>query len=167
MDSSASKAAVLEAWTAFASRDIGRIAAVFTPDAEWIAPQGNATAVALRHTDHMVGANQIARFIAVEMHQLFRNIDIQFRGVHADGHTVIVEERMQATLPNGSTYDVAYCFVFELEGWQIKQVREYMDTLKGWRTVFGATVSGSTVSGSTVLGSTVLGSAASGSQVPL
>ncbi len=138
MESSASKAAVLEAWTAFASRNIEQIAAVFTPDAEWIAPQGNATAVALHHTDHMVGADEIARFIAVEMHQLFRNIDIQFRGVCAEGGTVIIEERMQATLPNGGAYDVSYCFVFELEGRLIKRVREYMDTLKGWRMVFGS-----------------------------
>ncbi|BAR61599.1 hypothetical protein ACVIWV_003499 [Bradyrhizobium diazoefficiens] len=29
------------------------IAALFTDDAEWIAPKGNATAVALDHTDHM------------------------------------------------------------------------------------------------------------------
>ncbi|WP_315835590.1 nuclear transport factor 2 family protein [Bradyrhizobium prioriisuperbiae] len=138
MESSASKAAVMETWTAFASRNIEQIAAVFTPNAEWIAPKGNATAVALHHTDHMVGADQIARFIAVEMHKLFGSVDIQFRGVHADGSTVIVEERMQATLSNGNAYDVAYCFVFELEGRLIKRVREYMDTLQGWRMVFGS-----------------------------
>lgn len=138
MTSSTSKEIVLNAWSAFASRDIRQIAAVFTPDAEWIAPKGNATAVALHHTDHMIGAEQIAGFIAVEMHKLFQNVDVQFRGVHAAGDTVIVEERMRATLPNGGAYDLDYCFVFELDGGLIRQVREYMDTRKGWDMVFGA-----------------------------
>jgi ketosteroid isomerase-like protein len=52
---------VLNAWKTFSSRDADRIAALFTDDAEWIAPKGNATAVALGHTDHMIGAQAIAR----------------------------------------------------------------------------------------------------------
>ncbi|MEY9109666.1 ketosteroid isomerase-like protein [Bradyrhizobium yuanmingense] len=84
---------VLNAWKTFSSRDPERIAALFTDDAEWIAPKANATAVALDHTDHMVGAHQIARFIAKEMHRLFSSIDITFRGVYVDGDVVIVEER--------------------------------------------------------------------------
>ena len=92
---------VLNAWKTFSSRDTNRIAALFTDDAEWIAPKGNATAVALDHTDHMVGAKEIARFIAQEMHRMFSEIDIAFRGVYADGNTVIVEERRRATLAGG------------------------------------------------------------------
>ena len=92
---------VLNAWKTFSSRDADRIAALFTEDAEWIAPKGNATAVALDHTDHMVGPQQIARFISQEMHRMFSEIDIAFRGVYADGDTVIVEERMRATLSDG------------------------------------------------------------------
>ncbi|OKO84668.1 nuclear transport factor 2 family protein [Bradyrhizobium sp. AS23.2] len=128
---------VLNAWKTFSSRDADRIAAVFTDDAEWIAPKGNATAVALDHTDHMVGARQIARFIAQEMHRLFADIDIAFRGVYADGDVVIVEERMRATLPDGKPYENDYCFVFTVAGMRIREVREYMDTRGGWRMVFG------------------------------
>ena len=131
------KDVVLNAWKTFSSRDAGRIAALFTDDAEWIAPKGNATAVALDHTDHMVGAQQIARFIAQEMHRLFSEVDIAFRGVHADGYVVIVEERMRATLPGGKPYENEYCFVFTVAGERIREVREYMDTRKGWRMVFG------------------------------
>ncbi|PWE79004.1 ketosteroid isomerase [Bradyrhizobium sp. SUTN9-2] len=127
---------VLNAWKTFSSRDPERIAALFTDDAEWIAPKANATAVALDHTDHMVGAHQIARFIAQEMHRLFSDIDIVFRGVYVDGDVVIVEERMRATLPGGKPYENEYCFVFEVVGDRISQVREYMDTRKGWRMVF-------------------------------
>ena len=128
---------VLNAWKTFSSRDADRIAALFTDDAEWIAPKGNATAVALDHTDHMVGAKQIARFIAQEMHRMFSDVDIAFRGVYADGDTVIVEERMRATLADGKAYENDYCFVFTVAGDRIREVREYMDTRKGWRMVFG------------------------------
>ncbi|MEY9121517.1 nuclear transport factor 2 family protein [Bradyrhizobium yuanmingense] len=127
---------VLNAWMTFSSRDPERIAALFTEDAEWIAPKGNATAIALDHTDHMKGPHQIARFIAQEMHRLFSDIDLAFRGVYVDGDVVIVEERMRATLPGGKPYENEYCFVFEVVGDRIRQVREYMDTRKGWRMVF-------------------------------
>jgi ketosteroid isomerase-like protein len=137
MSSPTAKEVVVTAWKTFKTRDPGLIAALFTPDAEWIAPAGNATAVALEHTDHMIGPDQIARFIACEMHRLFSNIDISFRGIYADGDTVIVEERMHATLPEGRPYDNDYCFVFVVSGDRIKQVREYMDTRKGWQTIFG------------------------------
>lgn len=137
MSSVASKEVVIEAWKTFKSHDEERIAAVFTPDAEWIAPRGNATAVALDHTHHMVGAAAIARFIAVEMHKLFADVAIEFTALHADGDAVIVEERMRATLPDGRNYDNAYCFVFIVRDGLIRQVREYMDTMKGWQMVFG------------------------------
>lgn len=134
------KDVVLNAWKTFSSRDTARIAALFTEDAEWIAPKGNATAIALGHTDHMVGAKQIARFIAQEMHKMFSGIEIAFRGVYADGDTVIVEERMRATLAGGKPYENDYCFVFKVAGDRIREVREYMDTRKGWHMVFGEAV---------------------------
>ena len=84
----------------------------------------------------MFGPGQIARFIASEMHYLFSNIDISFRGIYADGDTVIVEERMRATLPGNKPYDNDYCFIFVVSGDRIKQVREYMDTRRGWQMVF-------------------------------
>lgn len=131
------KEVVMAAWKTFRTRDAALIAALFSPDAEWIAPAGNATAAALDHVHHMIGADQIARFIATEMHRLFSNIDISFRGVHADGDTVIVEERMRATLPGGNQYENDYCFIFVVSGDRIKQVREYMDTRRGWQMIFG------------------------------
>ncbi|MGY3444041.1 MULTISPECIES: nuclear transport factor 2 family protein [unclassified Bradyrhizobium] len=140
MTSPTAKDIVLNAWQTFRTRDPGQIAALFAPDAEWIAPGRNATAVALDHTDHMVGADAIARFISTEMHRLFSEIDITFRAVHADGNSVIVEERMRATLPGGRAYDNDYCLVFVVQDGRIKQVREYMDTRKGWQMVFGEAV---------------------------
>ena len=46
--------------------------------------------------------------------------------------------RRQATLSNGHHYDVDHCFIFELRHGLIARMREYMDTLKGARMVFGS-----------------------------
>ena len=138
MNISKPKEVVINAWKIFKTRDARLIGEQFASDAEWIAPAGNATAVALKHADHMIGQDQIAHFIASEMHHLFSNVDISFRGIHADGDTVVVEERMRATLPGGKPYENDYCFVFVVSGDRIKQVREYMDTRKGWQMIFEA-----------------------------
>ncbi|MCW4462638.1 nuclear transport factor 2 family protein [Sphingomonas sp. BT-65] len=131
-------AIVAAAWEAFASRDADRIAACFAPEAEWIAPPGNATAVALDYPYHMRGAEEIARFIATEFGRLFvADVVIDFRTMAAAGDLVTVEERMRATLVNGRSYDLPYCFVFVVAGGRITQVREYMDTRSGWRQMFG------------------------------
>lgn len=131
------KRAVIEAWRLFKTRDARRIAEVFTDDAEWIAPKGNATALALNATDHMVGSEAIADFLASGMHKLFYDVRIDFRSVVADGDTVVVEESMAATLPDGKAYENDYCFFFILHNGKIKQVREYMDTYKGHQAIFG------------------------------
>ena len=129
---------VAAAWEAFASRDAVRIAACFAPDAEWIAPRGNATAIALDCPDHMRGAEAIARFIAVEFGRLFvADVRIDFRTMVAAGELVLVEERMRATLVSGGSYDLSYCFVFAVVDSRIVQVREYMDTRSGWKQIFG------------------------------
>ena len=72
------KEVVINAWKTFKTRDARLIAELFASDAEWIAPAGNATAVALKHTDHMIGPDQIANFIASEMHHLFSNVTSRF-----------------------------------------------------------------------------------------
>ena len=138
MTSEHSKSTVIAAWKVFKTRDLARISAVFTEDAEWLAPRDNATAIALRGSHHIVGRDRIAEFLSSGMYELFRDVRIEFRGVFADGDTVIVEETMHATLPNGARYDNEYCFVFELEAGRIKRVREYMDTQRGRIAILGA-----------------------------
>jgi uncharacterized protein len=132
MTASSAKDLVLRAWREFASRDPERIKAVFTSDAEWLAPEGNATAVAMGGTHHMVGRDRIVHFLTVEFPAVFvADVDVAFRTVVGDGDVVVIEERMQATLHHGGHYDNEYCFIFELEGDRIKRVREYMDTRRG------------------------------------
>jgi ketosteroid isomerase-like protein len=138
MTSEDSRRIVLAAWNTFRTRDPRQIAEVFTEDAEWLAPANNATAVALKGPSHMVGREQIARLLGTEIWKLFTaNVAVDFRSVHAAGNVVVVEQRLHATLANGNTYENDYCFVFEVKGGLVHRVREYMDTAKGNRMVFG------------------------------
>jgi uncharacterized protein len=124
----------VQAWEASAPRDPGRVRAVFAPGAEWLAPPGSATALALDGTHHLIGRDRIVQFLTSEFGSVFAaGVSIGFRGIYADGDTVIVEERMQAALARGGRYDNDYCFIFELEDGLIKRVREYMDTRRGAR----------------------------------
>ena len=141
--SSGSRAVVQAAWRAFAGHDAAQIAAFFTEDAEWLAPAGNATAVALDVPSHMVGRNAIAHFIANDFPRLFvRDVAVDLRGFYADGDRVVVEEKMRATLADGNAYVNDYCFVFELRDGLICRVREYMDTARGHREIFGTPAAG-------------------------
>jgi ketosteroid isomerase-like protein len=129
--SSTSKNVVLQAWKSFGSRDPAWIAESFTADAEWLAPADNATARAIGGAHHLVGRDRIVRFLAVEFPAVFADVTVEFRAVVAEGSTVVVEERMRATLADGRSYDNDYCFVFEVHDGRIRRVREYMDTQRG------------------------------------
>jgi uncharacterized protein len=129
---------IQNAFQALASCDPDQISAVFTEDAEWLSPPGNAVAAALEATDHMVGRKAIVRFFAEDLPRLFvRDVDLTFRGLHGDGERVTVEATMSATLANGNPYSNDYCFVFELREGLVHRVREYVDTARGYRMIFG------------------------------
>jgi uncharacterized protein len=138
MDEASSKQAALSVWRAFSTRDVEQIKAVLTEDAEWLAPAGNATAVALGGSSHMVGAAAIANFIARDFGRLFvRDVSIAVAGVLAEGNIVVFEQRLRATLVNGRDYDNLSCVVLEMAGGRARRIREYMDTARGFQMMFG------------------------------
>jgi len=127
---------VHNAFRVLAGGDPDQISAVLTEDAEWLSPPGNATAVALKTTHHMVGSKAIVRFFAEELPRLFvRDLAVDFHGSHTDGERVTVEATMAATLANGGHYSNDYCFVFELRDGLIHRIREYVDTARGHRMI--------------------------------
>jgi uncharacterized protein len=127
-----SKQRAATAWAAFGSRDSDRIRAVFTPDAEWLAPPGNATAMAIDGTSHLVGRDRIVQFLSQEFGTVFvADVALDISSMFADGDVVITEARLRGTLAHGGHYDNDYCFVFELTDGLIHRVREYMDTRRG------------------------------------
>jgi hypothetical protein len=96
MSAEDNKRAAMATWKAFASRDPVEIAAMFTEDAEWFAPPGNATAAALNATKHVMGKADIVQFIAFEFGKLFaRDVKLDFKGLYGDGDIVVVEHRLQ------------------------------------------------------------------------
>lgn len=132
------KDAAMAAWRAFATRDARQIRAVLTDDAEWRAPVRNATAVALGVTDHMVGAEAIARFIVDDYPRLFCNgMRVEPISLTAEGDRVVFEQRQSARLANGRDYVLDYVFIFEMQGARVRRIREYMDTKSGQDQVFG------------------------------
>jgi ketosteroid isomerase-like protein len=132
------RAAIISAWKVFKTRDPQQIGALFTEDAEWLAPENNATSIALNGSHHIVGRALIAQFLASDMYRVFHDVRIDIRHIFADADTVIVEDTMHAIVPNGTAYDNDYCFVFELEDGRIKRVREYMDTQRLKEAILGS-----------------------------
>ena len=130
---------VVATWKTFSTRDAARIQACFTEDAVWIAPPRNATALAVgRGEINRMNREQIADFIAHDFGRLFvADVNIEFSGVYGEGDTVVLEQRTRATLANGHGYDIDYCFVFKVRDGRVCQMREYMDTLNGFRQIFG------------------------------
>ncbi|MFH8347608.1 nuclear transport factor 2 family protein [Streptomyces sp. NPDC018045] len=131
--------AIQNAFQALASGDPDQISSVLTEDAEWLSPPGNATAVALQTPPGpMVGRAAIVRFFAEDFPRLFaRDLVVTPRHLHADSEWGVVEATVAATLANGNHYVNDFCFVLELQGGLIHRVREYTDTARGHRMVFG------------------------------
>lgn len=125
---------------ALASADAARIEAVFTEDAEWLSPPGNATAVTLGTTDHLRGREAIVRFFTDDFPRLFaRDLGVSFGRSVVDGEQAAIEATLTATLPNGEHYSNDYCFVLELRNGLVHRVREYVDTARGYRLTAGVT----------------------------
>ena len=138
------KQIVKNAWKAFASHDPEQIAAVFTDDAQWLAPSRGMPRPkpwARATPGHVLDRKTIVHFMAHEFTTLFvSNVELTFTSLVAEGATAVLEHRLQATLANGRHYDNDYCFVIETRDGRIHRMREYMDTQRGFRCIFGDAV---------------------------
>jgi ketosteroid isomerase-like protein len=122
---------VLDAWKTFGTGDPDRIGAVFTGDAEWLAPAGNAAARILGG-HHLVGRERIVAFLTQELPVVFGpGLSSDVEAVVAEGDTVVLQTRLRAQLPNGRRYDNAYCFLVTLRDGRIHRIREHLDTHQG------------------------------------
>jgi len=136
--SATNKSRVIEMWQAFSSRDPSKIEPFLASGAVWIAPPGNATAGFFGREAGMRGRDEIIRFILEDFPKLFaRDVKIDFKGVYADGDTVVAELALSAGLVNGRHYKNDYCFVHALKDGRVVEIREFMDTYNGHRMIFG------------------------------
>ncbi|MFC3713223.1 nuclear transport factor 2 family protein [Sphingoaurantiacus capsulatus] len=133
------KQAAMAVWAAFGSRDADQVRAVLTEDACWLAPRGNATQLALGMApDALETREGIIDFLVSRFREAFPDgASFDFTNVIADGSTVVFEERMRGRTSTGRDYDNLYCWVFEMKGERVRRIREYMDTLAGYRMFFG------------------------------
>ncbi len=131
--------AALNVWKAFASRDPDRIRAVFTADARWIAPPGNATAIASGGAaESLLTVDGIIAFITGAYNRLFpEGASIEFLAVVGEGDVAVIEQVFRARVVNGRMYENRYCWVFVARDGKICEMREYMDTHAGFAAIFG------------------------------
>jgi hypothetical protein len=107
-------------------------------NSKWDAPADNATSGAYGRAAGATSPAEIARFIAVDFGRLFvSDIQRDVRMLVADGNIVVMEYRLQAKLVNGRHYDNDYCFIFEVRDGKVASLREYMDTQRGAKCIFG------------------------------
>jgi ketosteroid isomerase-like protein len=133
------KDAAVAVWQAFASGDADQIRRAFTEDGTWIAPPGNATAIAsgataedIRTVDGIIG------FITGAYLRLFpAEREVKFLRIVEDGDVAVFEQVFKARLANGRMYENRYCWVFETRDGKVSCMREYMDTHAGFGMIFG------------------------------
>jgi ketosteroid isomerase-like protein len=129
---------VLDAYAAFAAASKDRIAAYFAPDAEWVTPQRNGTAVAMGTPPGVHGREAIASYLAENLRGgLFSDSQVELRAVIAGGDSVVVEQLYRATVCNGRPYEMVQCFIFVVRDGLIREVRSYFDTALGFEQLFG------------------------------
>jgi ketosteroid isomerase-like protein len=129
---------VLDLWKAFAERDFQTVSDLFDDDIEWIAPEGNATAVFSKGPSHLIGKEMVMQFLTSGFRKVFQDeVRFEIRNIYADGNAVIVEQPFQARVANGNFYKNDYCFIIELKDGRVRQVREYMDTQRARDAIMG------------------------------
>lgn len=132
------KEIVIGLWRAFAARDEDQIRGYLAEEAVWRAPADNATAKFLGMPSGMSGREQIVRFIVDQFPRMYaQDVKVDYKGVYADGDTVVVEMTLRATLANGRLYRNEYCFIHEVKNGKVVEIREFMDTYNGHRMTFG------------------------------
>jgi ketosteroid isomerase-like protein len=129
---------VISLWKSFSARDEVQMRNHLTEDAAWRAPADNATAKFLGVSSGMNGRDEIVRFIVDQFPRMFaQDVKADYKGVYADGDTVVVEMTLSATLANGRRYKNEYCFIHALKDEKVIEIREFMDTYNGHRMTFG------------------------------
>lgn len=132
------KALVLASYQAFGAGQRDAIAARFAPDAERIVPEGNATVVALGQTSGFMGRDAIVKYLTEDIRGgLFTGSKVELLNVVADDRHVVIEQLYEGTVCNGRPYKAVQCFIFEMGGGLIRQVRTYFDTASGFKQIFG------------------------------
>ncbi len=116
---------VTATWTAFGRGDITTALANMDDNVTWLVP-GNVPRV----SGIKKGPDEVGKFMAGVKVVFPDGIKPEFRQVHCDGDSAIVELTNHGKAANGRNYDNEYCVVFEVENDKIRRIRTYLDTQK-------------------------------------
>ncbi len=137
MSSEDNKQIVLASYRSFSTRHRDEIASHLAPEAEWIAPERNGTAVALGVPPGFQGREAIVNSLAEDVGgRLFRDGKVDMRAVVADGDRVVVEQVFQAPLCNGRPYRMTQCMIYVVRDGLIRQMQSFFDTALGIEMIF-------------------------------
>lgn len=108
-----------------------KLAAAFADDIEWWVPPSSPMAGTYKGKEAVFGlfAQGVSLYAPEPM-------KIEILGMVADDRKVAAELHITAKTAKGAEYSNFYHFLFEIEGGQIKGVKEYVDTLYAQRTLF-------------------------------
>lgn len=131
MSTEQNKELVKNTWAAIGKGDIKAAFANMSDNVSWLVPGNTPGVSGLKR-----GKDEILKFISGVGTLFPEGLQSEFRKVHADGDTVIVELTNRGKVSNGKSYENEYCFVFELENGKIRRIREYVDTQKAKEILF-------------------------------
>ena len=131
MTSEQNKALVTKTWNAMLSGDMANAMSNLSDEVSWLLP---ASLPGI--TSPLRGKQAIQQFLSGTAAAFPEGLKAEFRKVHCDGDTVIVELTHRGKTSRGRQYENEYCFVFELEQGKIRRIREYVDTLKAKQILF-------------------------------
>lgn len=108
------------------------IAALFAPDARWLAPR--SAPVGREH----VGLDAVLALMAsgLGLYDLTQPMDIERTASLAGDELVYVEMTIRATTKKGLPYENHYVMAFRIRAGRIAEVREYVDSLYAQRLLF-------------------------------
>lgn len=108
------------------------IAELLTEDCEWL-PPGTAPLEIVRGRDAV--AKTFSGDLVRAMFDLSQPFSLEVRSMIVDGDTAVVQQRLTATVANGTAYDNQYCWVYTCRDGQIARMEEYADTLLAARAM--------------------------------
>lgn len=114
---------VRRTWDAFVRGDVKAAFANCADDVTWKIPGALPDLSGLKR-----GKAEILAFLRVVARVFPGGLKSEVTRTHATAGTVILEMTNRGEATSGAAYENEYCFVFEVSGGKISNIREYVDT---------------------------------------
>lgn len=126
------KQLVETAWRAYVAGDPAEAFACMAPDVRWIF-RGEFPGM----SSVVIGHAPLKSMKDAAVGLFPEGLKQEIRSVIGDGDTVVLEYRAYGRTANGRYYDNEYCAIFTVKDGKIQEVREFTDTQRITKIVFG------------------------------